>query len=189
MTRCSRVVSLCLGFAFAFATSAVHAQTEKEIAAAAAAAAPRIFISAKDVEALVAAQSAPDKAGPRSTLSPLLIGAPFTAIMEYREGSSGISRDYHAHSTEGELFVVLDGSGAISVGGELVNPTLDDIGTYHSSSIVGSTIYPVVKGDMLLLPENTPHKVTAVNGRLVLMTLHLPRPATSAKASSGPAVH
>jgi hypothetical protein len=43
---------------------------------------------------------------------------------------------------------------------------------------------------MLLLPENTPHKVTAVNGKLVLMTLHLPRPAAAAaKTAQVPTRH
>jgi hypothetical protein len=40
----------------------------------------------------------------------------------------------------------------------------------------------MVKGDMLLVPENTAHAVTQVDGRLVLMSMHLPRPAAAPPA-------
>jgi hypothetical protein len=35
----------------------------------------------------------------------------------------------------------------------------------------------LVKGDMILVPEKTAHSVTQVDGKLVLMSMHLPHPA------------
>ena len=35
----------------------------------------------------------------------------------------------------------------------------------------------VTKGDLLIVPENTPHQVIPSGGPIVLMTMHVPRPA------------
>jgi mannose-6-phosphate isomerase-like protein (cupin superfamily) len=43
-----------------------------------------------------------------------------------------------------------------------------------------ATAHKVTKGDMLMVPENTPHAVTQVDGKaLVLMSMHLPLAAAA----------
>jgi quercetin dioxygenase-like cupin family protein len=34
----------------------------------------------------------------------------------------------------------------------------------------------VAKGDFIMVPEGTPHWFSAIDGTIVLMSLHLPRP-------------
>jgi quercetin dioxygenase-like cupin family protein len=51
----------------------------------------------------------------------------------------------------------------------------------------GGVPYKLVKGDMLMVPENTAHSVTQVEGTLVLMSLHLPRTAAAPTPVATPA--
>ena len=37
----------------------------------------------------------------------------------------------------------------------------------------------MAKGDWMIVPEGTPHWVSAINGTIIFMTLHVPRPAAS----------
>jgi quercetin dioxygenase-like cupin family protein len=39
----------------------------------------------------------------------------------------------------------------------------------------------LAKGDFVIVPENTPHWFSKINGTLVLMSLHLPRPVPAAQ--------
>ena len=45
------------------------------------------------------------------------------------------------------------------------------------TAIEGGSSRPVAKGDFIIVPEKTPHWFSAINGTIVLMSLHLPRPA------------
>jgi hypothetical protein len=65
----------------------------------------------------------------------------------------------------------------MTVGGTLVNPKrIVAATTLTAPSATGGTTYKLAKGDMVLVPENTAHAVSQVNGNLVLMSLHLPHP-------------
>lgn len=134
---------------------------------------PRNFVSATEIAERIHAADAAAKAGAHFNAGPLLLSAPFRANMEYHDApASNVS----VHETEAELFVALEGSGTITVGGSLVNPTRNGTNLQAATS-EGGTPHRMVRGDMLLVPENTPHAVTQVDGRLVLMSMHLPLPA------------
>src|SRR5258706_7671825 len=89
-------------------------------APAAANAEPRTFIAATEIAERIAKSDAAAKAGTPYNGGPLLLQAPFRANMEYRTAPA---TTVGIHETEAELFVVIEGSGAMTVGGTLVNPT------------------------------------------------------------------
>jgi nicotinate-nucleotide pyrophosphorylase len=71
------------------------------------------------------------------------------------------------------------------VGGTLLTPVRNGT-NLQAATADGGVPHRMVKGDMLLVPENTAHAVTQVDGRLVLMSMHLPRPAPSPTATTNP---
>lgn len=77
-----------------------------------------------------------------------------------------------AHTNEGEIWAIVDGSGEITTGGRIVE-TKD--GTTVDRRIEGGTVHKVSKGDFLLIPENVPHQVTAFTPELYMVTFEFPR--------------
>jgi quercetin dioxygenase-like cupin family protein len=49
--------------------------------------------------------------------------------------------------------------------------------------VEGATVYHVHKGDIILIPPKTPHKVSEVDGELALWSMHLPMDAQHAVPS------
>ncbi|HEY2676329.1 MAG TPA: hypothetical protein VGI65_05120 [Steroidobacteraceae bacterium] len=144
-----------------------------QVAPAAATAEPRSFISAAEIAERIAKADAAAKAGAPLNAGPLLLEGSFKANMEYRNAPA---TSVNIHENDAELFVVIEGAGTMTLGGTLINPTRN--GTNLSAAKAqGGTPYKLAKGDMVLVPENTAHSVTQVDGKLVLMSLHLPHPA------------
>jgi mannose-6-phosphate isomerase-like protein (cupin superfamily) len=78
------------------------------------------------------------------------------------------------------FFLVLEGTGNIVTGGKLVDEKRNNANNLGGSSIAGGNSQAVVKGDMLIVPANTPHQVIPTGGApIVLMTMHVPHPPTS----------
>jgi mannose-6-phosphate isomerase-like protein (cupin superfamily) len=102
----------------------------------------------------------------------LLQLAPYTANLEYR-GAVGPAA---VHEKEAELFYVIDGSGTLVTGGKLAGETRTNAENLSGTAIDGGETQNVAKGDFFVVPENTPHWFSKINGTLVLMSLHVPRP-------------
>ena len=134
-------------------------------AAAQTAPVQKSFASAADIAAATAIAAA--KTG-NSRLAPLLAVAPLRANIEYRTADAPPA----LHEHEAELFVVLDGSGTYTGGGTITGPKPPTGGA--GTAIVGGTARTVAKGDIFLVPVNSPHQFTAIQGRLVMMSMHLP---------------
>ena len=62
------------------------------------------------------------------------------------------------HSTEAELWTIIEGSGAITTGGTVVETVTDGVVDRH---IEGGVTRNVSGGDFLFIPEGVPHEVTA----------------------------
>jgi mannose-6-phosphate isomerase-like protein (cupin superfamily) len=134
---------------------------------------PRNFISAAEISERIAKAEAATKAGTQPNAGPLLLQGPFKANMEYRNVPATV---VNIHENEAELFVVIEGAGTMTLGGTLINPTRNGT-NLQAAAAQGGVPYKLVKGDMILVPEKAAHSVTQVDGKLVLMSMHLPHPA------------
>ena len=156
------VVVLSLGLA----TASIFAQ-----GAAPPAQALKTFASSADVTALIAKARATRKPDQANLIQPLLQLAPYTANLEYRAGVANAA----VHEKEAELFYVVDGSGTLVTGGTLKAETRTNAENLSGSGIEGGKSQHVAKGDFIMVPENTPHWFSAIEGSLTLMSIHLPR--------------
>jgi mannose-6-phosphate isomerase-like protein (cupin superfamily) len=159
-----RIQLLAYTFAATVTASAAFAQT---------AAPPAVFMSDKDILALVEKAKADRKGDAPTTAEPILQLAPYKAQLEYRP----IGGPAALHEKDAELMVVLMGAGDIVTGGTLVGEKRVNSANLTGTSISGGTSHLVVKGDMILIPPNSPHQVTPSGGApIVLMTMHVPYP-------------
>jgi mannose-6-phosphate isomerase-like protein (cupin superfamily) len=152
------------------------AWTVAGIAQQPAASEPKTYASAADVAALLAKAKAARKDQPLISERILQL-APYNANLEYRASVGPAA----VHETEAELFYVIEGSGTMMTGGKLVNEKRTNAANLTGTAIEGGTSRAVAKGDFIIVPENTPHWFSAIDGTIVLMTLHVPRPVGAAK--------
>jgi mannose-6-phosphate isomerase-like protein (cupin superfamily) len=133
------------------------------------------YASAADVAALLAKAKAGRKQNQPLVAERILALAPYNLNLEYRTAVGPAA----VHEREAELFYVLDGSGTLVTGGKLVNEKRTNAENLQGTGIEGGKTQAVAKGDVLIVPENTPHWFSAIHGNLVLMSLHVPRPVAA----------
>ena len=163
------------GFVVILTASAVFAQQSP---ASASAAASRTMVSAADVTALIAKAKAERKDNQALLAQSMIQLAPYNVSLEYRAAVANAA----VHETEAELFYVIDGSATLVTGGKLTNENRTNAANLSGSGIEGGVTRRVAKGDFIMVPEGTPHWFSAIDGTVVLMSLHLPRapkPATA----------
>jgi mannose-6-phosphate isomerase-like protein (cupin superfamily) len=141
--------------------------------AAAAAQAMKVFASSADVAALTAKAKAEIKPGQPNLAQPIVQAAGYRANLEYRNGPAPAS----VHEQEAELFYVIDGSATIVTGGTLTEERRTNPGNLSGAGISGGTPRKIAKGDWVLVPENTAHWFSAVDGVITLMSVHIPKTA------------
>jgi len=74
------------------------------------------------------------------------------------------------HAAEAELWAIVDGSGAITTDGRIVED-----GETAERRIEGGTVHRVSRGDFLVIPEGVPHQVTEFDPSLLIVTFEFPR--------------
>ena len=135
--------------------------------------ATQTFLSDKEIMGLIEKAKADRKNDAPNVIEPILTLAPYRAQLEYRPGEAPAA----LHEKDAELMVVLQGTGNIITGGKLVNEKRNNANNLGGSSISDGHTQAVVKGDMLIVPANTPHQVIPTGGGpIVLMTMHVPFP-------------
>jgi mannose-6-phosphate isomerase-like protein (cupin superfamily) len=132
--------------------------------------APKLYTSAADITAMMAKAKNERKADQANLIQGILNLAPYSANLEYR-GAVGPAA---VHEKEAEMFYVIDGGGTLVTGGKLVGETRNG-DNLSGTTIDGGTDQNVGKGDFFIVPQNTPHWFSKINGTLVLMSIHLPR--------------
>lgn len=134
----------------------------------------KIFSSSAEVQQLLAKAKAERKEGQVMVAEHILSLAPYTANLEYRPVEGAVA----VHETEAEMVYVIDGTGTLTTGGKVVGEKRTNPKNLSGTSIDGGTAQTVNKGDFTIIPEGTPHQFKPAGGALVLMTLHVPRPAS-----------
>jgi mannose-6-phosphate isomerase-like protein (cupin superfamily) len=141
--------------------------------AAPSAQAMKLFSSSADVAALAAKAKSERKPDQPLVAERILQLAPYNANLEYRASVGPAA----VHEKEAEVFYVIDGSATMVTGGTLVNEKRANPENLAGTGIEGGMTRSVAKGDFIIVPENTPHWFSAINGTITLMTLHVPRTA------------
>jgi len=158
-----RAQFLAFTFVAAVAASAAAAQTPMTQ-----------YMSDKDIMALIEKAKADRKGDAPIVPEPVLQLAPYKAQIEYRP----LKAPAAVHEKDAELFVVIQGTGDIITGGKLVNEKRVNAANLTGSDIADGQTHHVVKGDVLIVPNNTPHQVIPTGGApIVVMTMHVPFPA------------
>ena len=137
----------------------------------------KTFTSSSEITALIAKAKSERKNNEPNVTEPILSLAPYAANLEYRASVGPAA----VHETEAEVFYVIEGSATMITGGKLVGETRTNAANLSGTGIEGGKSQAVAKGDFIIVPENTPHWFSAINGSVVLMTLHVPRPVPAAK--------
>jgi len=132
----------------------------------------KTFTSSTELTALIAKAKSEHKEGQPIVVEPMLELGSYDGHLEYRPsvGPAAI------HEKEAEIFYVIDGSGTLTTGGKIIKETRSDSTNFGRSVIEGGTSRTIARGDFILVPENTPHWFNAIDGVLVLFSMHVPRP-------------
>ena len=137
------------------------------------------MVSAADVAALIAKAKVDRKENQALLAQSMIRLSPYNVSLEYRAAVANAA----VHETEAELFYVIDGSAMLVTGGRLKNESRTNDTNLSGSGIEGGISRHVAKGDFIMVPDGPPHWFSAIDGTVVLMSLHLPRapkaPATT----------
>ncbi len=131
----------------------------------------KTYSSAADVKALIEKAKADHKPGTPITVESILQLAPYSANLEYRTAVGPAA----VHEKEAEMFYVIDGSATLTTGGKLTEEKRTNAENLTGSGIEGGKSQAVAKGDFVIVPENTPHWFSKINGTIELMSIHVPR--------------
>jgi mannose-6-phosphate isomerase-like protein (cupin superfamily) len=133
----------------------------------------KAFASAMDVSALIAKAKAERKPDQGNFVQTVVQLPPYTVNLEYRVPD--VRQGASVHEREAEIFFVVEGSGTAITGGKLKDERRSNAENLSGTGIDGGTSRQVSKGDVLFVPEKTPHQFVPAGGPLVLMSLHVPR--------------
>jgi quercetin dioxygenase-like cupin family protein len=86
----------------------------------------------------------------------LVTGKNFTIALTVETAKSATEFEWHEHRDH--VLQVLDGSTVVDVGGTPKGAHSIGTGEWHAPDSVGSTALTLNKGDMLIIPRNTPHR-------------------------------
>ena len=161
---------LTAGLVFASFLTGSMASGQQPAAPAASPAAARTMVSAADVQAMIATAKSTRKPDQALLAQSMIQLAPYNVSLEYRAAVANAA----VHETEAELFYVIDGSATLVTGGKLTKENRTNASNLTGAGIEGGTPRRVAKGDFVMVPEGVPHWFSAIDGTIVLMSLHLP---------------
>jgi mannose-6-phosphate isomerase-like protein (cupin superfamily) len=90
-----------------------------------------------------------------------------SASMIYRVGDSGSE----IHEKQADFISVLEGEGAILVGGKMIGGKPSAADEIRGDSLEGGMRYPVKTGDTLYIPANMPHQFFVEKGKHWVITI------------------
>jgi hypothetical protein len=129
------------------------------VAAQPAAAPIKLYSSAADVQTLIAQARAEHSSGNTVKIIGNVPGYPVQ--LEFRTSTTPPS----IHPAQDELIEVIGGGCTLITGGTLT----------AARSIEGGAPRKIAKGDYVLVPANTPHQYTEIQGELITVAVHFPK--------------
>ena len=134
---------------------------------------PKTFASAAEVEAMINKAKNERKPDQANFIQQIVRLAPYNANLEYRV--AGVDTPATLHESEAELIFVVDGAGTLISGGKLTEEKRTNPTNLAGKEVEGGTSQRIAKGDYAFIPENTAHSFRKTEGRLVIMSIHMPR--------------
>jgi len=119
----------------------------------------KLYSSAADVQALIAQARAEHKGG--NTVKIIGNTPGYPVQLEFRTSTTPAS----VHPVQDELIEVIGGGCTLITGGTLT----------PAKTIEGGSPRKVSKGDYVLVPANTPHQYTDIQGELITVAVHYPK--------------
>ncbi len=129
------------------------------------------FATSREVMDLIAKAKAERKEGAPTTIQKIQGLAPLAANVEYRTGVGPAN----VHEKEGEFFIILEGSGTLTLGGKLKDEKRVNDANISGAAIEGGTATKLTKGDFAVAPPGTPHWFNVIDGTLILISVHYPK--------------
>jgi len=133
----------------------------------------RTFTNASEVDAMIAKAKNERKPDQANFTQQLLKLSPYTVNLEYRV--EGLDTPPSLHEAESEMIYVVDGAAMLTQGGKILDERRSNATNLTGSSIQGGSGRRIAKGDYVFVPANVPHAFTKTEGRLVIMSIHLPK--------------
>ena len=131
-----------------------------------------LFASSAQVQALIANARKSHPAGQPMFGQRILTLAPYAANLEHRTATAPPT----VHEADAELFYVVEGAATLITGGKLVDEKRVNAANLAGSAIAGGEPRPIAKGDLFLIPQNTPHQILdPKGGEVILISVHVPR--------------
>jgi mannose-6-phosphate isomerase-like protein (cupin superfamily) len=127
------------------------------------------YATAAEIEAIIKHAEGAMKPGQAVITQPIHKFGSYTTFIEVRRG--GWSAATHPDI---EVFRVVRGTGTFILGGTIADPTPGAKGNTSGTKIEGGKTIKVGPGDFFYVPVQTPHQFTAVDGELVLISMHIP---------------
>ncbi len=161
--------------AFMLLASSVALPACAQTAPAATPAAVNLFFDAGDLPAAIAKlKAARVNNQPLVTQPRLLNMPPYRVQLEYRPGTAPAT----VHEIDAEMMVIVQGAGTLITGGKLAGETRTNPTNLAAPTITDGQSRDIAPGDVILIPENTPHQVSPAAGEeIVIISVHMPRPA------------
>ncbi len=135
----------------------------------------KTYSSAADITALIDKAKSERKGNAPTVTENILRALPYNASLEYRAAVGPAA----VHEKEAEFFYVIDGSATMVTGGKLTEEKRNGE-NLTGTGIEGGTPRSVANGAYIVVPANPAHWFSQINGTLVLMSLHVPRPVPAA---------
>ena len=127
-------------------------------------AAPAVIASPSQLAALVATLKSELKKDQAGITRPLLSSPLHTVVVEHRVGPSTPG----SHEMTSEFYYIVEGAGTSVTGGRIVGS--------NPGTVEGGAARQVSAGDVVLVPEGTPHYFSAVDGSITFLIVRMPRP-------------
>jgi hypothetical protein len=129
----------------------------------------KLYSSAADVQTLIAQARAEHKGGNTVKIIGNVPGYPVQ--LEFRTSTTPPS----IHPVQDELIEVIGGGCTLITGGTLTDVAAGNGKTQLGKTIEGGTPRKITKGDYVLVPANTPHQYTEIQGELITVAVHFPK--------------
>jgi mannose-6-phosphate isomerase-like protein (cupin superfamily) len=89
----------------------------------------------------------------------------YTSYIENRKGAADI------HVADDEIFVVISGTAACTLGGDIADKTLVRPNEYRGTRIAGGVTKQVGPGDFISAPRGTPHQMDPGTGHILYIVI------------------